>query len=126
MTNTARDEGAATWRETPRMSRLDTALDRGYEPHSDDAASPAAHLVLDEADPWMVALRASVEDAERLRRNELEPPGPGHEVARDHLEDMAFALGGPIEYPAGAYGWAYWTDPHGVAYRAWYQAEATA
>ena len=32
MTNTPRDEDRATWRNTPRPSRVDQATDAGYEP----------------------------------------------------------------------------------------------
>lgn len=47
-----------------RQSKLDDAIDRGFDPHEGpDVPRPP----LPESDPWMVALRASTVEAQQLR-----------------------------------------------------------
>lgn len=48
------------------MSRLDDAIDRGYEPGWDDLLPAAEHLHLPPEDPWMQALAAATAEARRL------------------------------------------------------------
>lgn len=47
-------------------SKLDEAIDRGFDPGERDHP-PAAHLDLAADDPWAIALSVSVEEAQRLR-----------------------------------------------------------
>lgn len=63
-TRTERDEAGQTWAETSHHSHRDAAEEAGYEPHRDDLLRGQP---LDPNDPWMVALRASTEEANRLR-----------------------------------------------------------
>lgn len=58
-THTERDEERAT--RAGRTSRLDQAIADGYDPCENDHQPPRQTLPDD--DPWMVMLRASVEQA---------------------------------------------------------------
>jgi hypothetical protein len=55
----ARDPGPQ-----PGQTKLDDALDRGYNPCPDDMLPPPAHLTLD--GDWLDALQGSVEEARSL------------------------------------------------------------
>lgn len=60
---------SARWASDPggpeSFSKLDDALDRGYNPDPSDLLPPPAHLALADDDDWMVALAASVAEVAR-------------------------------------------------------------
>ena len=49
-TNTVDAAGAWEWHHRPRSSRMDDAIDRGYDPSADDVIVPRPPMTT--TDPW--------------------------------------------------------------------------
>lgn len=64
MTHTIRDEASAAYHAEPQMSRRDRALMSSFDPHPDDVAEPAAHLM---AAPGVDVLAAFTAEVEAMR-----------------------------------------------------------